>query len=240
MSMNTEGMHVNLIEDPEPDIGDYCNTGEVRYSGSSSVQDLPSSPAEAQMLKTCANVDNLTAELQILRKAKSDLEEEKSQLKIKITALEASAATKCTPVTAKDPCPVDWHYFEGSCYFISDDITSWPRSQAYCKQRGGDLAIVLTAEEQTFIWDLLPRGHWNAYWIGITDEETEDEWRWVDGTKLVGGFWEDGEPNNHINEDCGNMVKTMVLSRVATKSWYDAPCHMSRPFICEKKADVSS
>ncbi|XP_065142394.1 C-type lectin domain family 10 member A-like isoform X1 [Paramisgurnus dabryanus] len=207
---------------------------------SSSVQDLPSSPAEPQMIETCTNVTNLTAELQTLKKEKSDLEEERSQLKIKITALEASAATKCTPVTATGSCPVDWHYFEGSCYYISEDSERWPESQAYCKLQGGHLAIVTTADEQTFIWNLLPRGHWNAFWIGLTDEETEDEWRWVDGTKLVGGFWEDGEPNNHINEDCGNMVKTTVLDRVAAKSWYDAPCHMSRRFICEKKADVSS
>ncbi|XP_073714668.1 C-type lectin domain family 10 member A isoform X2 [Misgurnus anguillicaudatus] len=225
MSMSTE----NLIEEPDPDFGDYCNTGEVRYSvlnnqqnngkrpfcqepfkvatacltafcllllvilvatnihKSSSVQDLPSSSAEAHMLQTCANVTNLTAELHTLRKEKSDLEKETSQLKNKITALEASAATKCTPVTAKGSCPYDWHYYNGSCYFISDEITSWPRSQAYCKQRGGHLAIVLTAEEQTFIWDRLPRGHWNAFWIGITDGKTEDDWRWVDGTKLVGG-----------------------------------------------------
>ncbi|XP_065142433.1 C-type lectin domain family 4 member D-like [Paramisgurnus dabryanus] len=210
------------------------------HSKSSSVQDLPSSPAEPQMFFACPNVDDLKAELQTLRKANSDLEEERSQLKIKITALEASTATKCTPVTATGPCPVDWHYFEGSCYYISEDSESWPESQAYCKLQGGHLAIVTTADEQTFIWDLLPRGFWNAYWIGITDEETEDDWRWVDGTKLVGGFWEEGEPNNDINEDCVNMVKTTVLSRVATKSWYDAPCDMSRPFICEKKADVSS
>nr|XP_055075549.1 CD209 antigen-like protein C [Misgurnus anguillicaudatus] len=207
---------------------------------SSSVQDLPSSSAEAQMLKTCANMTDLTAELQTLRKVKRDLEEERSQLKVKVTALEAAAATKCTPVTAKASCPDNWHYFEGSCYFISEESESWPDSQAYCELRGGHLAIILTADEQTFIWNLLPRGHWNAYWFGITDEETEDDWRWVDGTKLVGGFWEDGEPNNHINEDCGYMIKTLVLSRIATKSWYDAPCYMSRPWICEKKADVSS
>lgn len=48
-------------------------------------------------------------------------------------------------------------------------------------------------------------------------------------------FWEENEPNNHINEDCGYILKTNVLERVATKSWYDAPCSMSLPFICEKE-----
>ncbi|XP_056597367.1 C-type lectin domain family 4 member E-like [Triplophysa dalaica] len=151
--------------------------------------------------------------------------------------------TQSTPgqVTAKDSCPSDWHYFSGSCYFISVDSEDWPDSQAFCKHRGGHLAIIHTPEEQTFIWDLLPRGHWNAYWIGISDEKVEDDWYWVDGTKLVGGFWEDGEPNNHDeDEDCCYMVKTEVLSRIATKSWYDAPCYMFRRRICEKEIDASS
>ncbi|XP_073714664.1 C-type mannose receptor 2-like [Misgurnus anguillicaudatus] len=207
------------------------------YSKSSSVQDLPSSPGEPQKILGCP-IALLSIKLTRLKRQNSDLEAERSHLKIKITALEAAADTKCTSVTAKGSCPDNWHYFQGSCYFISEESESWPQSQAYCKLRGGHLAIVLTADEQTFIWNLLPRGHWNAYWFGITDEETEDDWRWVDGTKLVGGFWEPGEPNNDNNEDCGYMVKTMVLDRVATKSWYDAPCQMSRPRICEKAADV--
>lgn len=48
-------------------------------------------------------------------------------------------------------------------------------------------------------------------------------------------FWEQGEPNNHINEDCGYIVKTQVLERVAIRSWYDAPCSMYCRFICEKE-----
>lgn len=48
-------------------------------------------------------------------------------------------------------------------------------------------------------------------------------------------FWEVGEPNNHIDEDCGYIVKTRVLERVAIRSWYDAPCSMYRSFICEKE-----
>lgn len=50
---------------------------------------------------------------------------------------------------------------------------------------------------------------------------------------LLPRFWEVGEPNNHIDEDCGYIVKTEVLSRVAIRSWYDAPCTMGCRYICE-------
>ncbi|CAL8237910.1 unnamed protein product [Boreogadus saida] len=99
---------------------------------------------------------------------------------------------------------------------------------------GAQLAVILSAHQQGFLWDLLPRGYWNAFWFGLSDQHTEDVWTWVDGTPLVGGFWEEGEPNDHNNEDCGYMVKTLALERVAVRSWYDAPCYMSLPFICQK------
>uniref|UniRef100_A0A673NJR6 CD209 antigen-like protein C n=1 Tax=Sinocyclocheilus rhinocerous TaxID=307959 RepID=A0A673NJR6_9TELE len=198
----------------------------------SSDQDCPSSTAESRMQKGCANVTALTEELQAVKREKSQLEEEWTH-----ACICATTAPQTTPVPTKNPCPEDWKHFNGSCYYVSEYRRSWSDSQAYCKQQGGHLAIILTAEEQTFIWNLLPRGYWNSYWFGISDQKVEDDWYWVDGTKLVGGFWEDGEPNNHVNEDCGNMVKTNVLSRVATKSWYDAPCYMSLPWICEKLAD---
>uniref|UniRef100_A0A8C6TVA5 C-type lectin domain-containing protein n=1 Tax=Neogobius melanostomus TaxID=47308 RepID=A0A8C6TVA5_9GOBI len=144
-------------------------------------------------------------------------------------------ATKAVQPTAPPPqCPVDWLSFNGSCFLVSRRSRSWSDAQEFCVSLGAHLAIILTAEEQTFVWNLLPRGHWNAFWIGITDAHTEDQWHWVDGTPLVGGFWEEGEPNNHIDEDCGYIVKTRVLERVAIRSWYDAPCSMNWPFVCER------
>ncbi|KAK2887642.1 hypothetical protein QQF64_013133 [Cirrhinus molitorella] len=202
----------------------------------SSDQDSPSSTAfsESHMQKRCANVTALTEELNAAKSKNSEQEKELTQLKNKIAELEATPPPQPTLLPTKSPCPEEWKAFGGSCYYVSEYRRTWSDSQMYCKRQGGHLAIILTAEEQTFIWNLLPRGYWNAYWFGISDQKVEDDWYWVDGTKLVGGFWEDGEPNNHINEDCGYMIKTDVLTRVATKSWYDAPCHMSLPWICEK------
>lgn len=197
---------------------------------SQKVSQNSTSSSSTQMQKACANITALTAEQKRLKEKNSELQNEIDQLKAKIEKLE----TTPTPQTVQ--CTDDWLYFNGSCYFISRFGRSWRDSQKYCKDKGGHLAIIHTAEEQTFLWDLLPRGHWNSYWFGISDEKFEGDWYWVDGTKLVGGFWEDGEPNNHINEDCGYIVKTEVLTRVAVKSWYDAPCDMSLPWICERKA----
>ncbi|KAM9738202.1 uncharacterized protein ACNS7B_013626 [Menidia menidia] len=187
-----------------------------------------------------SNLTALKASIDKLQQENQQLQKEKEELLAKPTAkvsTKAPAAIEPTPKTtqAQIVCPMDWHLFQSNCYLISRQTRNWKESQAYCQRQGAYLAVILTAEEQTFLWDLLPRGHWNAYWFGITDGETEDQWKWIDGTPLVGGFWEDGEPNNHINEDCGYIVKTSVLERVAIKSWIDAPCEMYLPFICEKE-----
>lgn len=188
-----------------------------------------------------ANSSALTSTITKLQQEKKQLQKEKDELLAKLATKMATKAPEVIKPTVKPTrkapivCNPDWHLFNNSCYFISRNSRDWPESKSYCESQGGYLAIIHTAEEQTFLWNLLPRGHWNAYWFGITDEHTEDHWKWVDGTPLVGGFWEVGEPNNHIDEDCGYIVKTQVLERVAIRSWYDAPCTMYWPFICEKE-----
>ncbi|KAK2830786.1 hypothetical protein Q5P01_018717 [Channa striata] len=189
-----------------------------------------------------ANVSALTATILKLQQEKNKLQKEKDELVARLAATKAPDVIKPTTKPAPVPvtCPSDWHLFNNSCYFISTISRDWSGSQAFCQTQGGHLAIIHTAEEQTFVWNLLSRGHWNAYWFGITDEHTEDQWKWVDGTPLVGGFWEVGEPNNHIDEDCGYIVKTRVLERVAIRSWYDAPCSMFWRFICEKEMNATT
>ncbi|XP_036001412.1 CD209 antigen-like protein C [Fundulus heteroclitus] len=189
--------------------------------------------ATAEMQKESANVSAMNALITKLQEENKELQKEKGELQVKLTSMMTEKESKAT--RAPIVCPTNWHIFNNSCYLIPKQLRSWSGSQIYCQSQGAHLAIILTAEEQTFLWNLLPRGHWNSYWFGITDGETEDQWKWIDGTPLVGGFWEENEPNNHINEDCGYIVKTEVLERVATKSWYDAPCSMSLPFICEKE-----
>ncbi|XP_061675625.1 CD209 antigen-like protein D [Syngnathoides biaculeatus] len=180
-----------------------------------------------------AKPDMQTGDVDAQNAVISQLRQEKGELQKKLDAMITAAGHRAT--ASPDMCPPDWAFFNSSCYFMSRVSRSWSEAKETCESKQAHLAIILTPEEQTFVWELLPRGHWNAYWIGVTDGHTEDRWVWVDGTELVGGFWEEGEPNNHIDEDCGYIVKTVVLERVAVRSWYDAPCDMYRPFICEKE-----
>ncbi|KAM6899536.1 uncharacterized protein FYW49_017614 [Xenentodon cancila] len=196
--------------------------------------------ATSHLQKQDANVSALMVSISKLQQENEQLKKEREELLAKLAVnmtTTANSVISTVPKATQVPivCPTGWRVFGNSCYLISTQRQTWQSSQSYCQRQGGHLAIILTAEEQTFLWNLLPRAHWNAYWFGITDGESEDNWKWVDGTPLVGGFWEVGEPNNHINEDCGYIVKTQVLERVPIRSWIDAPCEMVLPFICERE-----
>ncbi|XP_044201800.1 C-type lectin domain family 4 member M-like isoform X2 [Thunnus albacares] len=118
-----------------------------------------------------------------------------------------------------------WKYFNGSFYYISSNIKTWNESRTDCLQRGADLVVVNSRDEQEFI-----NRYQKMMWIGLTDSEREGTWKWVDGTPLTTSFWDSGEPNNNNNEDC---VETRFYPEET--GWNDIICGERRLWICEKK-----
>ncbi|KPP61268.1 C-type mannose receptor 2-like [Scleropages formosus] len=70
--------------------------------------------------------------------------------------------------------------FDTSCYYISSEEKNWTESQQDCEQRGVNLAIINSREEQEFINTFNKR-----IWIGLTYRDEERSWKWVDGTELT-------------------------------------------------------
>ncbi|KAG7999446.1 C-type lectin domain family 4 member E [Nibea albiflora] len=68
-------------------------------------------------------------------------------------------------------------------------------------------------------------------WIGLSDNETEGTWKWVDGTLLTTSYWKSGEPNHAVpEEDCAVIRKSD-----SEKNWYDDTCYRKNYWMCEKR-----
>ncbi|KAH0521238.1 C-type lectin domain family 4 member D [Microtus ochrogaster] len=117
-------------------------------------------------------------------------------------------------------CPASWIAFQSNCYLPLNDNQTWHESERNCSGMGGHLATINTEAEQNFVTQLLDSRF--PYFLGLTDENTEGLWQWVDQTPFNPhmAFWHEGEPNDFKEEDC------IVLINVQDKwTWNNFPCH---------------
>ncbi|NLF16892.1 MAG: hypothetical protein GX595_06490, partial [Lentisphaerae bacterium] len=117
------------------------------------------------------------------------------------------------PATASNVASYNGHYYE----YVTADV-SWSAAAQDATSRGGYLAIINDRAENDILTNVLLRTSEGA-WIGLTDEQTEGQWLWVDGTPIEAGFsqWSNSarsvEPNDgvwgnppYVSEDYGQIV----------------------------------
>ncbi|XP_061096027.1 C-type lectin domain family 4 member E-like [Conger conger] len=168
-------------------------------------------------------------EQNLLQEQKESLLSKQAELRSRVTELEQSCSR----------CPAGWELLQSSCYFFSPVDTrerlSWYQSRERCNTSGADLVVIDSQGEQEFIQRILKGKRVSpgeGYWIGLSDVQTEGEWKWLDGTELTQGFWLDGEPNDQYSrEDCAGTYK----KENPLKTWNDAPCSYPLKWICEMK-----
>ncbi|XP_043420791.1 C-type lectin domain family 4 member E [Prionailurus bengalensis] len=132
--------------------------------------------------------------------------------------------------SVKNCCPLSWIHFQSSCYLFSTNTMSWASSVKNCSNMGAHLVVINTQEEQEFLFYAKPKRR--EFYIGLTDQVTEGQWQWVDGTPFTESlsFWDEGEPNNIVTvEDCA----TIRDSSNPRKNWNDVPCFFNMFRICE-------
>ncbi|KAM7116298.1 C-type lectin domain family 4 member E [Molossus nigricans] len=127
-------------------------------------------------------------------------------------------------------CPLNWVHFQSSCYFFSTNTMTWSASVKNCSSMNAHLVVINTQEEQEFLFHAKPKNR--EFYIGLTDQETDGQWKWVDGTPFMKSlsFWDAGEPNNLATlEDCA----TIRDSKNPRQNWNDVICFLNMFRICE-------
>lgn len=96
------------------------------------------------------------------------------------------------------PRPEALTTFGGHAYAVFTQNVPWPAAKQWCEEMGGHLAVIESAAEQNFLAGYVGGAH---VWIGLTDEDENGVWRWVDGTLPRYTAWHAGEPSGWDNED---------------------------------------
>ncbi|XP_034954711.1 C-type lectin domain family 2 member B isoform X2 [Zootoca vivipara] len=80
------------------------------------------------------------------------------------------------PANSSLPCPHLWIWYEGICYFFSNEEKSWMSSQKFCSSFNASLAVIPNNEK-----DIMNRlkGK-NSYWIGLR-RDPDQSWKWTNG-----------------------------------------------------------
>ena len=108
---------------------------------------------------------------------------------------------------------------------------------------GADLAIIRSATENNFVFDLVKKQKTTSMgaWLGFV-RKADKKFHWIDDTPLARGYtaWERAEPNNlNGNENCGNVFGTGSKGGKWNDLWCDAsPAHLKYApvILCQKKA----
>ncbi|XP_041662853.1 CD209 antigen-like protein C [Cheilinus undulatus] len=175
---------------------------------------------------------NLTEHLQAKDNQLSSLTEQRDLLNVSLTDMSKKLERLQSLSKQKKTCPARWRMFHCSCYFFSARKTSWDSSRQDCRNRDADLVVIDSSEEQEFLTNTLK----GWAWIGLTDRDTEDTWKWTDGTQLTLKYWGRGQPDSNGRnpqwgeEDCVHIMN----DRAKEANWNDMRCDRSMLWICEK------
>ena len=143
-----------------------------------------------------------------------------------LVAFPAEDPDKSNPAAIPD----DAKEFGGHHYQLLDKVEalSWANSKSHCEKIGATLAVVTTREEADFIAELCDGRY---MFLGASDEGTEGEWVWVDGTEWTFTHWMSGQPNDYSG-------KEDYLATYDDGEWVDvdgagSEFWMPTGFICE-------
>jgi hypothetical protein len=110
--------------------------------------------------------------------------------------------------------------FQGHTYKFIPIKKSWYKAKHDAEKLGGYLVCINSEKEQNFISELVTiNGNVLPTWIGLTDEEAEGEWKWVDGEKVEYKNWQSNQPDNG---ECGGAKQNYVwLGFINSTQWDD-------------------
>ncbi|MHA2332492.1 MAG: lectin-like protein [Candidatus Hodarchaeales archaeon] len=118
--------------------------------------------------------------------------------------------------------------YNGHTYELFTTTKTWEQAKAECEARGGYLVTITSSEENVFVNNLVGT---HRAWIGLTDNETEGDWKWITGEPVTYTNWASVEPNDSPpGEDHVEMY--------SSGEWNDLSGDQLVYYVCEWNAEL--
>ena len=126
--------------------------------------------------------------------------------------------------------PSDAYTYNGHSYKIYSNVANtWQEAKTYCEARGGHLAVINNAAENSAVFNYVTdKGYKEAY-FGLSDEAKEGTWTWSNGDSSTYRNFAGGEPNGGTYENYA-MFYTWAYPN---GQWNDGDFNGAKEFICE-------
>ncbi len=118
--------------------------------------------------------------------------------------------------TAKPSIPSGAFTYNGHSYMLYYGLSSWEQAKSYCESRGGHLAVITSAGENTALFNYMKRAGYDSAYFGLSDASKEGTWTWTNGERVSYTNWASGEPNGGTYENYG-----MFYYKYSDGKWND-------------------
>ena len=98
-------------------------------------------------------------------------------------------------------CGEEWTEFENTCFRFFDTLANYDSvkaASAECANHGGYLATISSAAQNTVAASLVGGG---IALIGLSDNATENDWVWADGSAVTYTNWASGQPGTDRRDE---------------------------------------
>jgi Lectin C-type domain len=98
------------------------------------------------------------------------------------------------PPRPRPGIPVDALFFNNHWYRVYPEKLTWENARKRCEALGGQLAVI--RDEPTWKFLTASLAGTPRLWLGASDQLTEGNWEWVDGSKMSYSNWGGKLPDN--------------------------------------------